>query len=209
MVLETGICLVQCSWVVRNWGTLREAWGKGVSFDEFVAVGRCEVGGKVEGFGERRREGGPRDWSFAGVFAALNRRHGDCLMDAEMDAGKGAKLVTTSSATCSDESLVFQRPDPIFTPSDPPRRSGKDFHHESAPMANDEKLSRLDRDAKNEHDIRNKKGKDFEKQTGSKTPKTSPSRASDSSSRCSPDINDGEKGRRLQKEEEEEEEEKR
>ncbi|RDI87026.1 hypothetical protein Vi05172_g3097 [Venturia inaequalis] len=129
MVLETGICIIQCSWIVRKWGTLREARRRGKSFDEFVGDGgevavsveEKEVGRCVE----RRR--GPRDWSFAGVFAALNRRHGEGVGESDtekgVDVNRAKKLVTTASATSSDESLVCQRPDPVYTPDDPPRRN--------------------------------------------------------------------------------------
>ncbi|TID27039.1 pq loop repeat-containing protein [Venturia nashicola] len=148
MVLETGICFIQCSWLVRKWGVLREARRKGKSFDEFVG-GEDVLHVNVMKSDRVGRDGGPREWSFAGVFAALNRRHGEGADIEKGGIGKGegkhaTKVITTSSATSSDESLVCQRPDPVYTPTHPPRRIQRSetcVHDDVDPDDDDEKNS--------------------------------------------------------------------
>lgn len=167
MVLETGICIIQCSWIVRNWGVLREARRKGKSFDEFV--GGEEVV-KVERREVLTRTGGPRDWSFAGIFAAMNRRHGEGLEGGDAEKGdgmgaevkRGAKVVTVSSAASSDESLVCQqprRPDPVLKPDDTLGRNSR-----SQEDANNEPESNNEKDARREKDFNNERESTTEKE---------------------------------------------
>lgn len=205
MVLETGICVIQCSWVVRKWGVLREARKRGKTFDEFVG------GEEVVGVEERKvvvRRGGRRDWSFAGFFVAMNRRHGEGLGGEDAEKGESVRvevkhgLRVTTSTTCSDETLVSQeprRPDPVHAPNDPPRRNPgsekdsrnkKDSKHESDPK--NEKDSIVEKDASVEMGSQKEKDpkseKDFKTEKDTKGENDSQSSKSDDPSQLRADT---------------------
>lgn len=83
MALEVGICVIQGSWILRKWGTLREARRVGKSFDEFTGVDAANVTPiekKKEHEFVQTDDGSEkfnRNWSISSLFAALNRRHID------------------------------------------------------------------------------------------------------------------------------------
>lgn len=129
MVLETGICVIQCSWLVRYWGKIREARREGKSYDEFVSGE--DGGGEKRGGVSRRRDVGPRDWremfSLSAMYAAMNRRHGEGM---SVDA---AEKGSTSFLERKEESVVTtiatgespHYPAPVYAPCNSPKRGSK------------------------------------------------------------------------------------
>lgn len=106
------------------------------------------------------RRGAPRDWSFAGFFVAMNRRHGEELEGEDAEKGESVRVevkhglkVNTISATSSDESLLSQeprRPASVHAPNDPLRRNLG-----SEEDSKNEKDSKDESDFKNERDPKN------------------------------------------------------
>jgi hypothetical protein len=140
MVLETGICLVQCSWIVRKWSTIKEARKEGKTFDEFV--GEEEVSEKKENAEVLRSCVGPRDWrgilSLSGMFAAINRRHGEekSVSDVEKGATASTEERDDSQVVVTHETCEVQEPQAppsIYTPNCQTRRDHKGVHDYQPP----------------------------------------------------------------------------
>jgi hypothetical protein len=141
MVLEIGICIIQCSWIVRKWGTIREARREGKTFDEFM--GGKEVLGKKEK-AEVVSTVGPRDWrvvlSLSGMFVAINRRHGEDKSADGVENGANAfmreKVESQVTNTTTGENLESQElcfPSSTYAPGHPPRRGSKSEPDSQAP----------------------------------------------------------------------------